>query len=123
MHASKPRNHAYGAVQARTQALTKNEKNEIEGTTSNDTESIQIATRDYQKLNFFQNSRFSYIRKPLAGVSYFTVQRTIPYFDEDKRSDIVLLNFDFSKFRIFKSSQTVGGRFLLYDPAHHSCLQ
>ena len=52
MHPSKPGNHAYGSFQARTQELTKNEKIEIEGTASNDTESIQIAPRDYQKLEF-----------------------------------------------------------------------
>mgnify|MGYP006226630949 CR=1 FL=1 len=34
------------------------EKIEIEGTASNDTESIQIAPRDYQKLEFLRNSRF-----------------------------------------------------------------
>ena len=40
-------------AQARTQELRKHkQKIEIEGTASNDTESIQIAPRDYQKLEF-----------------------------------------------------------------------
>ena len=55
---SKPGNHAYGSFQARTQEFTKNEKNKIDRTASSDTESIQIAPRDYQKLEFLQNSRF-----------------------------------------------------------------
>ena len=58
MHPSKPGNHAYGSFQARTQELRKKEKIESAGTTSNDTESIQIAPRDCQKLEFFRNPRF-----------------------------------------------------------------
>ena len=34
------------------------EKNESGGTTSNDTESIQIAPRDSQNIEFWRNSKF-----------------------------------------------------------------
>ena len=57
MHPCKPGNHAYGSSHARTQEFTKIRK--IEMAAPNDTESIQIAPRDYQKLEFQRNPQFS----------------------------------------------------------------
>ena len=68
MQPSKPGNHPYGSFQARTQGLTKKLKQmEIEGTASNDMESIQIAPRDYQKLEFWRNSKFFQILTKLTN--------------------------------------------------------
>ena len=77
MHPSKPGNHTYGSSQARTQELTKNQKIEIEGNTSNYTESIQIAPRDYHKLNFSEITDFSNLAKlakftPKSQIFQFT---------------------------------------------------
>ena len=63
MHPSRPGSHAYGSFQAGTQELSKNEKIKIDRTASNDTESIQIAPRDYRGLNFVQIPDFSFFMK------------------------------------------------------------
>ena len=72
MHPSKPGNHTYGSFQAKTQEFKKKQKKiEIDRTASNDTESIQLAPRDYQKLEFWRSSKLFPLpadnRSPLAG--------------------------------------------------------
>ena len=67
---SKPGNHTYasettpmGPSKPELKNWQKMKKIEIQGTASNDTESIQIAPRDYQKLEFWPNSKiFSFSR-------------------------------------------------------------